>query len=140
MSTNDALEEITVKYMLMMSYVAPEPGYPEMSEWSPEEIGAHIEFMTVLDVDLREAGELVVAEGLSGPDQVRVVKVRDGARTVSDGPFPETKEFLAGFWIVDVETDERVLEIAERISAAPGAGGKPMGISLEVRPIMSAPV
>lgn len=128
-----------MKYMLMMSYVAPEPGYPDMGQWSPEEIGAHIAFMGDLDADLRERGELLVSEGLSGPDQVRVVKVRDGARTVSDGPFGETKEFLAGFWIVDVADDERALAVAEQISGAPGVGGKPMGIAVEVRAVMSAP-
>lgn len=128
-----------MKYMLMMSYVAPEPGYPEMGQWSPEEVGAHIAFMVDLDTDLRDRGELVLAEGLSGPDQVRVVKLRDGASTVSDGPFPETKEFLAGFWIVDVAEDARALAIAAQISGAPGAGGHPMGIAVEVRPVMSAP-
>lgn len=128
-----------MKYMLMMSYVAPEPGYPGMSEWTPEEIGAHIAFMVQLDEELRANGELVVGEGLSGPDEVRVVKVRDGATTVTDGPFPETKEFLAGFWLVDVDDDARALAIAERISGAPGAGGEPMGIAVEVRQVMSAP-
>jgi hypothetical protein len=129
-----------VKYLLMMNYAAPEPGYPGMDQWSPEEIGEHIAFMGRLDEDLRGRGELVAAEGLSGPDAVRVVKVRDGATTVTDGPFPETKEFLAGFWLLDVEDDDRALAIAERISAAPGVGGRPMGIAVEVRQVLSAPV
>ena len=90
--------------------------------------------------DLKEAGELVAAEGLASPGQARVVRAGSGsAPEVTDGPFAETKEFLAGYWIVDVENVERAYAIAAGASAAPGPGGAKMRIPIEVREVMSAP-
>ncbi len=89
---------------------------------------------------LSQAGELVSAEGLDGPEQARVVRAdNQGSPAVTDGPFAESKEFLAGFWIVDVDDTERAYAIAARISAAPGRGGVPMNMPIEVRQVMSAP-
>jgi hypothetical protein len=89
---------------------------------------------------LQRAGELVGAEGLAPPGQARVVRAgKGGAPEVTDGPFAESKEFLAGYWIVDVETAEQAYAIAARASAAPGPGGKPLNIPIEVREVMSAP-
>ena len=91
-------------------------------------------------VELTEAGELVAAEGLAWPDQAKIVRAgKDGSPAVTDGPFPETKEFLAGFWIVDVESEARAIEIAARASSAPGVGGTPLGIAIELRQVMCAP-
>jgi hypothetical protein len=82
----------------------------------------------------------VAAEGLALPSQARVVRAgKHGAPEVTDGPFPETKEFLAGYWIVDCESPERAYEIAARASAAPGKGGIPLNMPIEVREVMSAP-
>lgn len=90
--------------------------------------------------ELSDAGELVGAEGLASPGEARVVRAgRSGAPEVTDGPFPEAKEFLAGYWIVDVETPERAYEIAARASAAPGPGGAPLNMPIEVRQVMSGP-
>ncbi len=129
-----------MKYMLMMNTmkVGATEGFASMSA---DEINAHIQFMHELNAGLAEAGELVDAQGLSWPDQARIIRADDGNGNpeIFDGPFPESKEFLAGFWILDVESDERVVEIATHISTAPGADGKPMNIPVEVRPIMSAP-
>jgi len=128
-----------MKYMLMMN--APRgKGDWEVSNWPPEDLKAHIDFMKGFGEELRDAGELVGAEGLAGPDQARVVRARkNGAPEVTDGPFAEAKEFLAGYWIVDVESPTRAYEIAARASAAPGKGGIPLNMPIEVREVMSAP-
>jgi len=88
---------------------------------------------------LAEAGELVSAEGLAGPEQAKIVRAGKDGTPVTDGVFPEAKEFLAGYWIVDVETLERAHQIAAKASAAPGPGGVPMSIPIEVRQVMSGP-
>ena len=126
-----------MKYMLMMHYAGEGPA---ITTWAPQDIKAHIDFMHRVNRELTEKGELVAAEGLAGPDQVKVVRAKKGgAPAVTDGPFPEAKEFLAGFWIVDVESAERAVAIAARVSAAPGSGGAPMSIPIELRQVMSAP-
>jgi hypothetical protein len=128
-----------MKYMLMMH--APRVGWDKagIGTWPPEDIKAHIGFMKRFNQELREAGELVGAEGLALPEQARVVRARNGMPEVTDGPFPEAKEFLAGYWIVDCENEQRAYEIAARASAAPGKGGTPMNMPIEVRQVMSAP-
>ncbi len=128
-----------MRYMLMMH--APRgTGDYAVNAWKPEELRAHIGFMHELNRDLTESGELAGAEGLAPPGEAKVVKAgRNGSPAVTDGPFAETKEFLVGFWIVDVENEARAHEIAARASAAPGPGGQPMSIPIEVRQVMSAP-
>jgi hypothetical protein len=88
---------------------------------------------------LRAAGELAAAEGLAGPDQAKLVRAGKDGKPVTDGVFPESKEFLAGYWIVDVDSAERAYEIAGEASAAPGPGGAPLNLAIEVRQVMSAP-
>ena len=95
--------------------------------------------MIRLNKDLRESGEFVLAEGLSFPDQAALVRADKDGMPVTDGVFPEGKEFLAGFWIIDVPSAERAYQIAARASAAPGPGGKPINMPIEVRPVMSGP-
>jgi hypothetical protein len=133
-------KELDVKYMLMMH--APRRGKGDwgVSDWPAEDFRAHIAFMMRLNKELVEAGELVGAEGLAEPGQARIVRAgKGGAPEVTDGPFPEAKEFLAGYWIVDVDRPERAFAIAARASAAPGPGGRPLNIPIEVREVMSAP-
>jgi len=125
-----------MKYILMMNTMRAGAGVPA---WPKADLQAHIGFMHNVNRDLHEAGEWVSAEGLSFPDQARLVKAGRNGVPVTDGVFPESKEFLAGFWIVDVESPERAYAIAARISTAPGPGGKPLNMPIEVRPIMSAP-
>jgi hypothetical protein len=129
-----------VKYMLMMQFSAAGTEFPEIDTWTPEEIRAHIGFMGEVHSTLSEAGELVDAQGLAGPAQAKIVRAGDaGEPVITEGPFPETKEFLAGFWIVDVESPQRAVELAAYVSTAPGPGGKPLNMPIEVHAIMSAP-
>jgi hypothetical protein len=127
-----------MKYMLLMNH-GPAPGVPPMSEWTPEEMQAHGAAMMAIHQELAASGELVGAEALAGPDAAKIV-THDGAGApvVTDGPFPESKEFLAGYWLVDVESEERAIEIAARTSAAPGPGGKGVAKEIQVRPLMHA--
>jgi hypothetical protein len=125
-----------MKYILMMNTMKAGHGVPA---WAKRDLQAHIAFMHSLNKDLREAGELVSAEGLSFPDQAKLVRASKDGRPITDGVFPESKEFLAGFWIIDVDSPERAYDIAARISAAPGPGGAPLNMPIELRPIMSAP-
>ena len=81
----------------------------------------------------------MAAEGLAGPDQARLVRAGQDGRPITDGVFPEAKEFLAGYWIVDVESTERAYAIAAEASAAPGLGGAPLNMGIEVRQVMSGP-
>lgn len=127
-----------MKYMVMMA--GTQAGWSTMSSWSPADFQAHIQFMRDLNARLEASGELVEAHGLAMPDQAKIVKAQPGGvPAVTDGPFPESKEFLAGFWIVDVESPSRVIELAAYISAAPGKDGAPIYLPIEVREVMSAP-
>ena len=90
--------------------------------------------------DLKEAGEFVDAQGLTPPGQAKLIRAGKDGRPVTDGVFPESKEFLAGFWMIDVESPERAIELAAKASAAPGPGGKPLNMAIEVRPVMSGPM
>ncbi|MGV9299880.1 YciI family protein [Amycolatopsis sp. NPDC003676] len=128
------------KYMLLQTYAQGEDCDIPLPEWAPEDIRAHIQFQHVLNAELSEAGELVEAEGLAGPEAAKtVVADGKGGAVVTDGPFPEGKELLAGYRVVDVESEARALEIATRVSAAPGPEGAPLRVPIEVRQVMSAP-
>jgi len=129
-----------MRFMLLQNYGQVESDCAPMTEWSPEDIKAHIDFQHALNAELLERGELVDAQGLAGPDQARfVVSDGVGAPVITDGPFPESKELLAGFRLIDVETLERALEIAAQASAAPGQNGEPIRQPIEVRQVLSAP-
>jgi hypothetical protein len=129
-----------MKFILMMHAPRAKVDWAALN-WPPEVFKAHIGFMKRFVKELTDSGELVSAEGLAGPDQARIVRARkgDGAPEMTDGPFPEAKEFLAGNWIVDCESPERAYEIAARASTAPGPGGEPLNMPIEVREVMSAP-
>jgi hypothetical protein len=128
-----------MKFMLMMNTPRGKGDWGTM-KWPPEDFKAHINFMKGFVKELSDAGELVSAEGLAAPGQARIVRAgRGGVPEVTDGPFPEAKEFLAGYWIVDVESPKEAYAIAARASAAPGPGGAPLNIPIEVREVMSAP-
>ena len=128
-----------MKFMLMMH--APRgTGDWQVMSWAPEDLKAHIAFMHQFNHELKNAGQLVGAEGLASPAQAKVVRAMGpGAPAVTDGPFPEAKEFLAGYWIVEVDRAEDAYRIAAKASAAPGKGGSPLNMPIEVRQVMSGP-
>lgn len=126
-----------MKYMLMMNTM--KAGCEGLTAWPKQDIEAHIAYMLDLNKDLSGSGELVFAEGLTFPDQAKLVRAGKDGIPITDGVFPESKEFLAGYWIVDAKTPERAYAIAARASAAPGPGGVPLNMPIEVRPIMSLP-
>ena len=129
-----------MRFMLLQNYGPADSDCPPMPEWSPAEIRAHIEFQQALNRELLDRGELVDAQGLAGLEQARrVVSDGTGAPVITDGPFPEAKELLAGYRLVDVETPGRAIEIAAQASAAPGPDGVPIRQPIEVRQVLSAP-
>ena len=127
-----------MKYMVLMQ--GPKGDWQEFNKMASKDIKAHIAFMERLNSELAASGELVDAQGLAFPDQGKIVTARTSAApTVTDGPFPESKEFLAGYWIVDVESEARAVEIAAHVSTAPGRNGAPLNFAVQVRQVMSAP-
>jgi hypothetical protein len=126
--------------MLLKHYAPVESGAPTITEWSPEDFKAHIDFQRAHMAELAETGELVDAQGLGGPEQVKVVTFQGkGAPVVTDGPYTETKELLAGYITVDVDSLDRAIEIAAKASAAPGPNGVPLGEHIELREVLGAP-
>ena len=130
-----------MRFMLLQAYGGVElENCPPMTEWAPEDVTAHIEFQRTLNAELLDRGELVDAQGLAGPDQAKfVISDGSGSPKIVDGPYPESKELLAGYRLVDVDNLERALEIAAQSSAAPGPGGVPIRQAIEVRQVMGAP-
>ncbi len=120
-----------MKFMLHMNV----PGGPyQMPGWSPEDMKAMMAFMDQFNRGLKAQGKLVVAEGLVGPDQARLVRAgADGQPIVTDGPFAETKEFIAGFWIIEAANEDEAYAVAAKVSMCPGPGGKPLHMPIEVR-------
>lgn len=130
-----------MRYMLLQAYGGVElEGCVPMTEWEPTDVRAHIDFQVALNTELLESGELVDAQGLAGPDVAKFV-VSDGINPpkIVDGPYPESKELLAGYRLIDVDSLDRALEIAARSSAAPGPGGVPIQQVIEVRQVLGAP-
>ena len=127
-----------MKFMMMMG--GTKAGMAQgIATWPKEDIHAHIAYMMQLNKEMKESGEFVLAEGLAWPDQAKLVRAAADGTPITDGVFPESKEFLAGFWMVDVESAERAYALAAKASAAPGPGGKPLNMSIEVRQVMCAP-
>jgi hypothetical protein len=124
------------RYLLAVNFT-PGPLETPMEEWKPEEITAHLDYYRALHKELVESGELVESEILAPPDLAKIV-ASDGvsAPVVTDGPFQEFKEWVAGYQIVDVESEARAIEIAAKISAVPGAGGVATQQPIQVRQVM----
>lgn len=126
-----------MKYILMMH--SPRNAYSQFGAWPKQDIQAHLQFMIAFAHKLTSLGELVAAEGLADPEEAKRVRAGKSGEPVTDGVFPESKEFLVGYWIVDVESPERALAIAAEASAAPGPGGAPLNMPIELRQVMSGP-
>ena len=129
-----------MKFILMMNMKTDSESMSKgIMTWPQEDIQAHIAFMMGFSKQLKEAGELVAAEGLAWPNEAKLVRADRNGAPVTDGVFPESKEFLIGYWIIDVENAERAYQVAAQASAAPGPGGAPLNMLIEVRQIMSGP-
>jgi len=126
--------------MRFMVHMNVPKGPYQMEGWSPDDVKRMVGFMDQLNLNLKAAGQLVSAEGLVSPEQARLVTANDdGSPSVTDGPFAETKEFIAGFWIIEVKDADEAYRFAARVSSCPGPGGKPLNIPVEVRQVGDAP-
>ena len=119
-----------MKYMIMMN--TPRDGYAQFMSWPKEILEAHFAFMEAFGQKLRASGELLSAEGLASPVQAKAVRAGKDGKPVTDGVFPESKEFLAGYWIVDVDSPERACEIAGEVLDAPHGTVTTSGASFEM--------
>ncbi|TKK78996.1 hypothetical protein FDA94_36375 [Herbidospora galbida] len=127
------------KYLLLKHYRGAPASVNDVSmdQWTPEEVAAHVQYMVDFAARLEETGEFVDSQGLS-PEGRFVRYDGEGRPPVVDGPFAETKDLIAGWMVIDVESQERAYELAAELSAAPGAGGRPIHEWLEVRPFLTA--
>ncbi|MFX4270755.1 YciI family protein [Propionibacteriaceae bacterium Y1685] len=125
------------KYLLLKHYRGAPKGVNDhpMDQWAPGEVDAHIHYMNDFADRLKESGEYVDAQALS-PDGMFVRYGGEGKPPVTDGPFAETKDLIAGWMVIDVENQDRAVELAGELSAAPGKDGKPIHEWLEVRPFL----
>ena len=120
-----------MKYILLMS--GTRAGVEGYHAWSKQDIDAHMAVLGRINRELTESGEFVATQGLAEPGEAKLVRGEKGGVPVTDGVFPESKEFLLGYWIVEVPNAERAYAIAGRISAAPGPGGRATNMPIEVR-------
>jgi hypothetical protein len=123
-----------MKYILMMN--ARRGEWDGFAKWSKEDLQRNVAFMRNFAKELKDSGVFVAAEGLGWPNEALLVRAGKDSDPVTDGVFPESKEFLAGYWIIDVENREQACRIAARASAAPGPGGAPGNIPIEVRQVL----
>ncbi len=123
-----------MKYILMMH--GQKGAWDEYAKWSKEDLRRNVEFMQRFSKELQESGVFVDTKGLALPQEAKIVRAANDGEPVTDGVFPESKEFLAGYWLIDVESPEQAYKIAARVSAAPGPGGKPGNIPIEVRQVL----
>jgi hypothetical protein len=128
------------KYLLLKHYRGPKTSLNDapMDQWTPEEVDAHIRFMHDFAERLERTGEFVDGQALA-PDGMWVRWDGDDRPAVVDGPFAETKDLIAGWMVIDVDSRDRAVQLAGQLSSAPGAGGRPIGEWLEVRPFLEAP-
>ena len=125
-----------MKYILMMN--GTKANFESYMKWSKQEIEANVAFMRSFSKELKDAGVFVDTKGLAWPQEARIVRAGADGTPITDGVFPESKEFLAGYWIVDVESPAQAYQIAARASAAPGPSGEPGNMPIEVRQVLSS--
>ena len=123
-----------MKYILMMT--GTKSSFDWYTSWSKEDLRANTAFMHAFNKELKDSGAFVAAVGLAFPDQAKLVRAGPDGEPITDGVFPESKEFLAGYWIIDVKSPQQAYKIAARASAAPGPGGKAGSMPIEVRPVI----
>ena len=128
-----------MKYLLLKHYRGAPSAVNDvpMDRWAPEEVDAHIQYMRDFAARLEESGEFVDSQAVA-PGGAFVQYGGEGRPPVTDGPFAETKDLIAGWMVIDVESWDRAVQLAGELSAAPGAGGEPIHEWLEVRPFLTA--
>jgi hypothetical protein len=124
-----------VKYILMMN--ATKADYEMYAKWSKEDLRRNVAFMRGFSKELKESGVFVATEGLGWPNEARIVRAGKDGEPITDGVFAESKEFLAGYWIIDVENPDQAYKIAARASGAPGPGGTAASMPIEVRQVLT---
>ncbi|HWD98426.1 MAG TPA: YciI family protein [Bryobacteraceae bacterium] len=124
-----------MKYILMMN--AGRDNWDGYAKWPKEDLERNVAFMRAFSKELKDSGVFVATEALGWPDQAKLVRAGNDGEPITDGIFPESKEFLAGYWIIDVENPEQAYAVAARASAAPGPGGAPGSMPIEVRQVLS---
>lgn len=125
-----------MKYILMM--YGNKGAFEEYARWSKHDLERNVEFMKQFNKELHDSGVLVDTKGLALPRDAKLVRAGSHGEPITDGVFPESKEFLAGYWVIDVETPEQAYKVAARASAAPGPGGTPANMPIEVRQVLSS--
>lgn len=125
-----------MKYILMMT--GTKADFDSYSRWSREDLQRNVEFMRRFSKELKDSGAFVASEGLGWPHEAKIIRAGKDGEPVTDGIIPEAKEFLAGYWIIDVENPEQAYSIAAKASGAPGPGGRPGNIPIEVRQVLSS--
>jgi hypothetical protein len=124
-----------MKYILMMN--ATKASFDMYAQWSKEDLHRNVAFMHAFSKELKDSGVFVSTEGLGWPTEAKLVRAGKNGELITDGVFPESKEFLAGYWIIDVDSPEQAYKVAARISQAPGPGGEPEHMPIEVRRVLS---
>lgn len=124
-----------MKYILMMK--GTKADWDSYLSWSKEDLQRNTVFMRAFSKELKDSGVFVATEGLGSPTEAKIVRVAQDGTPITDGIFPESKEFLAGYWIIDVESPEQAYKIAARVSSAPGPGGVRGSIPIEVRQVLT---
>jgi hypothetical protein len=125
-----------MKFILMMT--GTKVNFDEYAKWSKADLERNVAFMRKFSKELKDSGVFVGTEGLAWPGQAKIVRAGQNGEPITDGVFPESKEFLAGYWIIDVENPEQAYRIAAKASAAPGPGGKPGSMPIEVRQVLGS--
>ncbi len=125
-----------MKYILMMH--GSKANWDAFARWSKEDLERNVAYMRSFSQELKNTGAFVDTKGLAWPQEAKIVRAGNHGEPVTDGVFPESKEFLAGYWIVDVESPEEAYQIAARASAAPGPGGQPANMPIEVRQVLGS--
>ena len=123
-----------MKYILLMT--GTRQGVDAYKTWSEKDIQTHFAYLNQVRSELSKSGEFVATDGLAMPQQAKVVRAGKDRKPITDGVFPEAKEFVLGYWIVDVETEQRACEIAALLGGGPGPGGVQLDMPIEVRQIM----
>jgi len=125
-----------MKFILMMN--ARKADWDEYAKWSKEDLQRNVAFMRAFSKELKDSGVFVATEALGWPSEAKIVRAGSNGEPITDGVFPESKEFLAGYWIVDAESPEEAYKIAARVSAGPGRGGESGNMPIEVRPVLGS--